>query len=80
MNSSTSTESYPHGPIPALLQMKGKLVVGIHSDPLIATRPDKPPNTHNGRTNHCWHHWQGGIGNGPFDCSVSLQPVVELRP
>ena len=25
------------------------------------------------------HHWQGDIDNGPFDCNVSLQPIVELR-
>jgi len=24
------------------------------------------------------HHWQGDIDNGPFDCNVSLQPIVEL--
>jgi len=25
------------------------------------------------------HPWQGDIDNGPFDCNVSLQPIVELR-
>jgi len=32
---------------------------------------------HRYRTSHLW---QGGIGNGPFDCNAPLQPVMELRP
>jgi len=27
----------------------------------------------------CLTYWQGDIDTGPFDCSVSLQPVMELR-
>ena len=72
--SSTSTEPYPRGPIPALLQRKGKPAAGIHSGPTIPTWPDTPHHCDLGAPDRNSHHWQGDIGNGPFDCNISLQP------
>ena len=33
----------------------------------------------NERKQTCLTHWQGDIDTGPFDCSVSLQPVWRRR-
>lgn len=45
MTSGKSTEAR-RAPIPASLSMKGKPAVGIHSDPAVESRPDKPVAKH----------------------------------
>ena len=38
----TSTELHPRSLSPAPLQMKGTPATGIHSGPIVESRPDKP--------------------------------------
>jgi len=77
--SSISTEPHPATRDNALLQRKGKPAAGIHSGPTIPTRPDTPHHCDISALKSQSHLWQGDIGNGPFDCNISLQPIVELR-
>jgi len=60
--SGISIEPHSCGPSPALLQRKGKPVIGRHSDPTIKTWLDKPPHReHKSTSQLSWPTRQGRV-------------------